>query len=98
MIRKLFEAKASETVTPGPATKVNIKRKKKACPTQAQTLSVQLADPSGTRELRKPSPYEEERMENIRFLRNQEMFRKLFEGYHASPGPSWQCDEALGLT
>ncbi len=54
MIRKLFEVKASET--PGSAKKVNIKRKKKACPTQAQALSVQLADPSGTRELHKPFP------------------------------------------
>jgi hypothetical protein len=60
----------------------NIKRKKKAGPPQAQTLSVQLTDP--TREVRKPSPYQEKRMENI--ARNQEMVRKLFvnEGY-ASP-------------
>ena len=56
-------------------TKDNLKRKKKAGPPQAQALSVQLVDL--TRELRKPSPYEEERMENI--ARNQEMVRKLFE-------------------
>ena len=76
MVRKLFEGKAS------PVTKVNMKRKKKACPPQAQVLSVsvELADP--TRELRKLSPYEEERMQNI--ARNQEMVRKLFEG-KASP-------------
>ena len=74
MVRKLFEGKAS------PATKVNLKRKKKACPPQAQALSVQLADLK--RELRKPSPFEEERMENI--ARNQEMVRKLIEG-KASP-------------
>ena len=74
MDRKLFEGKAS------PATKVNLKRKKKACPPQAQALSVHLADL--TRELRKPSPFEEERMENI--ARNQEMVCKLIEG-KASP-------------
>ena len=78
MVRKFFEGKVS------PATKVNMKRKKKACPPQAHALSVsaELADP--TRELRKLSPYEEERMQNI--ARNQEnlMVRKLFEG-KASP-------------
>ena len=45
-----------------------MKRKKKACPPQAQVLSVSaevnLADP--TRELRKLSPYEEEKkLQNI---------------------------------
>jgi hypothetical protein len=76
MVRKLFEGKAS------PATKANMKRKKKVCPPEAQVLSVsvELADP--TREVRKLSPYEEERMQNI--ARNQEMVRKLFVG-KASP-------------
>ena len=55
MLRDIFESNAS----PATSFKANIKRKKEAEPPQAQAPSFRLA--AQTRELRKQSPYEEER-------------------------------------
>ena len=83
MFRDIFESDASSATS----FKANIKRKKEAEPPQAQAPSFRLADP--TRELRKPSPYEEERRQNI--ARNQEMLRDIFES-NASPATSFKAN------